>query len=151
MKTKNFNLERKQDMINFIMDYWFLIVIACVIGYLIGRSVKGFKNLPVEVKEENIINFLIWAVAKAEEKWGSNTGNLKLREAYALFVQFYPDIALKIPFETFSEWVDKALEKFNEIASKNKKIKDAINPDMVIREPKIEDKEVFVTTTEDFK
>jgi len=130
----------------FIFQNWYLIVISLAIGIVIGYKVYQFKKLPKDVKIDNVIKFLVWAVGRAEEKYGSGTGKYKLQEVYAMFIQYMPDLALTIPFETFSDWVDKALKEFNKIML-NDKIKNIINPDMVIKLPEEEITDTTDNTT----
>ena len=51
------------------------------------------------------------------EKWCM--GQLKLRQVYDLFVQRFPAVAAVISFDTFSIWVDEALEQMREMLAKN--------------------------------
>ena len=58
---------------------------------------------------------------------GGGTGQLKLRYVYDLFVTKFPVAAKFITFTLFSEMVDKALEKFNNLLTSNKNIQNYVN------------------------
>jgi hypothetical protein len=64
----------------------------------------------------------LFAVEKAEEEFGSSTGQLKLRYVYNLFITRFPGISKLISFETFSMLVDEALKKFKEMLIENKNL-----------------------------
>ena len=82
---------------------------------------KWFKQ-PTEEQIARVKEWLLYAVAKAEQVLGSGTGELKLRYVYNMFVTKFPAIALFISFDKFSAMVDEALEKFEELLKNNKSI-----------------------------
>jgi hypothetical protein len=61
---------------------------------------------PAKVRE-----WLLYAVTLAEKEYGSGTGQIKLRMVYDMFIKKYPKLSIFISFETFSGWVDIALDK----------------------------------------
>ena len=61
-------------------------------------------------------------MTEAEKELGSGTGQLKLRQVYDLFVQRFPAVAAVISFDTFSGWVDEALEQMREMLAKNEQV-----------------------------
>ena len=67
-----------------------------------------------------------YAVAEAEKKLGSGTGQLKLRYVYNMFIAKFPAIALFIDFEDFSHMVDNALLELECMISSNDNIKNVI-------------------------
>lgn len=96
---------------NFFIDNWYLIFAAiAIIAVGVVCIVKFFK-LPTNKQLEQIVQWLIYAVAEAEEIYGSETGQLKLRYVYDLFVTKFFWLAKIISFETFSDLVDAALEE----------------------------------------
>lgn len=93
-----------------MVDNWYLFVaLGCILTLVVACVIK-FLRLPSADKIENIKEWLKWAVVQAEKELGSGTGQLKLRLVYDWFVNTFPDIAKFITFETFSGWVDEALE-----------------------------------------
>ena len=97
------------------------IVVAIVIILLaIAAIIIGF------IKEKNFKEWLKGAVAKAEKELGSGTGQLKLRWVYDLAIKQFPWVGQFISFDTFSKWVDEALEWFEDQLNKNPNIKEYI-------------------------
>lgn len=70
--------------------------------------------------------WLFWAVIQAEKELGSRTGQLKLRRVYEMFLIRFPKLAAFISFETFSKWVDIALEKMEHLIETNLRAEDFI-------------------------
>lgn len=107
----------------FIVNNWYLIMAAiaalvCAIGALLK-----FLVLPNSTKIEQVKEWLLWAVTQAEIKLGSGTGELKLRFVYDMFVTKFPYLAPFISFQKFSEMVQEALDKLEELLSSNEKVK----------------------------
>ena len=57
-----------------------------------------------------ILEWLRYAVSKAEKELGRYTGQLKLRLVYDWYVEKFPVISALLPFSIFSHWVDIALK-----------------------------------------
>lgn len=55
------------------------------------------------------------AVAEAERRLGSETGQMKLSVVYSTFVKTFPWLAKIISFDLFADLVDEALENLSEI------------------------------------
>lgn len=95
---------------NTLIENWALIIaLACVLALVISMIVN-FVKLPSNKKIEAVKEWLKLAVVEAEKTLGSQTGQLKLRFVYDLFVQRFPEVAKFISFDTFSVWVDEALD-----------------------------------------
>lgn len=110
------------EILQFINDNWFLIIAAIAIVSVISiKLYKWFKE-PNSEQIRQIQEWLIYAVAEAEKKLGSGTGELKLRYVYDKFVTKFPAAAIFINFEDFSIMVEKALQKFEELLQTNKNI-----------------------------
>lgn len=77
-------------------------------------------------KRGNIKEWLKWAVAEAEKALGSGTGQLKLREVWSMFTKQFPWVSTFISFETFSFWVDEALDWLEDQMNKNIDINDIV-------------------------
>ena len=97
-----------------------IILIAVTIG------IVTFIKCPTELKVKNVKEWLKWAVTQAEKELGSGTGQLKLHKVYSMALQQFPWIAKIISFETFSTWVDEALDWMKEQLSKNNATKNYI-------------------------
>lgn len=104
---------------NTICDYWCVIFgLLCLIALCV-YIIIDFAKSPSDKKISNIKEWLRYAVIEAENQLGSGTGAIKLRLVYDMCVSKFPWVAKLVPFETFSEWVDNALEWMKEQASKN--------------------------------
>lgn len=116
-------MEKITTILKFINDNWFLILAA--IGIVSVVSVKIYKwfKKPTSEQMRQVQEWLLYAVAKAEEILGSGTGELKLRYVYDMFLVKFPVIAIFISFDDFSIMVEKALQKFEELIQTNDKIK----------------------------
>ena len=116
------------SVIDFIQEYWFLIVAAvAAISVISIKAYLWFKK-PGNEQLEQVKQWLIYAVAKAEAELGSGTGQLKLRYVYDQFIKKFPAIAIFISFEDFSKMVDAALEELEKMMKENKEIGMLIKP-----------------------
>ena len=99
------------------MDYIQIGVITAVIIIAVVLIVIAIKQ-PRKVKE-----WLLWAVIQAETTLGGGTGQVKLRAVYDLFVERYKFISFLVSFETFSKWVDVALDEMRVMLENNVNVK----------------------------
>ena len=102
----------------FIENYMYFIAIAIIAFGLIWIVIKR----PKQIKE-----WLISACVDAEIYFGSGTGQLKLREVYDAFIHRFPIIAFVISFDTFSGWVDTALDELKTLIDENPKLNELFN------------------------
>lgn len=116
-------------MLEMITSYWFILVIAFIIGAVVGNIIIDFFKLPSTSQLSRIKEWLIWAVAAAEKELGSGTGQLKLRYVYGLFTQSWTEFAKVVSFEVFSSWVDDALVRFTKIMQTNKNVVNYVEGD----------------------
>lgn len=123
------------DLLTFIKEYWFIIIIAIAIISVISIKIYNWIKQPTEEQIKQVQEWLLYAVAKAEEVLGSGTGQLKLRYVYDMFVSKFPAIAVFISFETFTKMVDKALDEFKELLQANPAINDLYDKWETIEEP----------------
>lgn len=87
------------------------IIIALVIILIAAcAGIIWFVKLPSGTKIANVKEWLKWAVVEAERQLGSGTGQLKLRLVYDMAIKQFPWIVQIVSFESFSEWVDEALD-----------------------------------------
>ena len=103
----------------------FIMIIIVLIAVIIEFT--AFAKLSRKKKVENIKEWLKLAVVEAEKTLGGGTGQLKLRYVYDQAVAQFPWIASLVPFETFSAWVDEALEWMEKQLEQNQAITNYIN------------------------
>lgn len=99
-----------------------------ILIYLAALVVIAIVMLIVAVKvfgEQKVRNWLVWAVGKAEQEFGSGTGQLKLRSVYNQFIARFPKLSTFITFRRFSALVDEALNILSDML-KNGKIANII-------------------------
>lgn len=104
----------------FIMDYWYIILAAIVMAVVAVVLVVRFCKQPSGEQVAKVKEWLLMAVLEAERQFGSGTGKLKLRSVYDLFVARFPWIAKIVPFETFAQWVDEALDTVEQWLTEDK-------------------------------
>lgn len=107
----------------FIINYWSLIVIAIALVAGAGFAIQRFAKLPLLEQIANLKEWLLWAVTEAETALGGGTGKLKLRYVYDLFVAKFPWLVRVVPFDTFSSLVDEALDEMRDLLEKNTAVK----------------------------
>lgn len=98
-----------------------------IIGIAIGSGIYAFVKMTKEQKIANIKEWLKYAVIMAEKQFGSKTGQLKLRYVYNTAVNKFPFIVSVVSFETFSLWVDEALEWMKVQLENNSAINEYVN------------------------
>lgn len=103
----------------FIIDYW---VIALIVVLALVYKIAVFMKSPSQNQLAQVREWLLYAVAQAEKKLGSGTGQLKLRYVYDLFILRFGTLARMISFETFSMLVDEALYIFRDMLRDNEAV-----------------------------
>lgn len=101
------------------------IALSSVLIVLVFSIVSWIK-LPSNQKIEDVKQWLRYAITVAEKTLHEGTGQLKLRMVYDMFLDRYPELKNLIPFDTFSEWVDEALEWLNVQLESNKSLKEYV-------------------------
>ena len=109
-------------MLDFLYNYWWIVVIAIAAIVGVGFLIYDFIKLPIANQIEKVKEWLLYAVAQAEKELGGGTGQLKLRYVYDLFIHTFPIFSKFISFNHFSNLVDTVLETFNHILDTNKQI-----------------------------
>lgn len=104
---------------DFLISNWVLIVIAIAVITVFGCAIYTFIKKPSTSQIEKVKEWLVYAVAAAEKELGSETGQIKLRYVYDMFIAKFPYLSKIINFKTFSTFVDEALNKFTEILDSN--------------------------------
>lgn len=111
------------DILGFIMSNWLTIILSIAALAVFVVKVVQFVRSPSDKQIENLKEWLKLAVTEAEAALGSGTGQLKLRDVYDMAVEKFPWVGEFITFETFSTWVDEALEWMNNQLESNDKVK----------------------------
>ena len=99
------------------MDKTMILIIVAIVIIAALFIVLAIKQ-PKRVKE-----WLLYAVIEAEKDLGSGTGPVKLRSVYDMFITKFPKLSVFISFNTFSEWVDVALDYMEKLLTDNKDVK----------------------------
>ena len=94
-----------------------ILIIVAIVIIAVLFIVLAIKQ-PKKVKE-----WLLYAVIEAEKELGSGTGPVKLRSVYDMFITKFPKLSVFISFNTFSEWVDVALDYMEKLLTDNKDVK----------------------------
>lgn len=109
-----------------MMDDFYLFVglaaLICIAFYCIYK----FAKQPTKTQIENIKEWLVELCIEAEQALGSGTGVLKLRRVYSKVITVYPEIGIFVTFNTFSSWVDVALETAQHIMNTNDNVKSMV-------------------------
>lgn len=113
---------------NWIFDNWALLIGIVAVLIAAGLAVYKYLGLPTKTQIAKIKEWLLWAVIQAEADLGSGTGVLKLRYVYDMFIARFPLVARVVSFETFSVWVDVALEEMKELLDTNPAVEALVTP-----------------------
>ena len=110
------------EFLEFMYNYWYLMIAGIAVISVVSIKVYLWFKQPNNKQLEQIQEWMLYAVAKAEEALGSGTGQMKLRYVYDMFLTKFPAVALFISFDDFSKMVDKALDEFEKLIAENKDI-----------------------------
>lgn len=116
------------------MENWYVVIGILALLICIGFIVYNFFGLPTSTQIAKIKEWLKYAVTMAEKELGSGTGQLKLRYVYDLFISKFSWASKFISFETFSSWVDDALEWLNYQLANNTKIESLVSQTTITTE-----------------
>lgn len=108
------------NLIEFFIENWAVIIAAIAVLSIAIFAVYSFINYPNNTKIQKVREWLLYAVMEAEREFGSNTGKIKLRYVYDLFISKFPPLSRAISFDSFSLLVDEALLEFKKLLSQNK-------------------------------
>lgn len=109
-------------MVEFLIGYWWLLIIIIAVGVVVGVAIHKFIKTPTSEQMKQVKEWLLYAVIEAEKALGSGTGQVKLRYVYDKFLAKFPVVAALISFETFSFLVDEALERFSALLEENENV-----------------------------
>lgn len=114
-------------MAEFIITYWMFFFVAAAAFFVAGIAIANFVKKPNEEQIQKVKEWLLYAVVEAERNFGTETGQIKLRYVYDLFVMKFPFLVAVISFDKFSEMVDEVLDRFEELLKENKALVEYIN------------------------
>lgn len=112
---------------NFVTENWFVLVALAAVVSAGGYAAYSFFKMSVDKQVKKVREWLLYAVTKAEKKFGSGTGQIKLRYVYDMFVIRFPWLAQVVTFQRFSLLVDEALGKMKTMFESNPAIRELIN------------------------
>ncbi|MCC8068823.1 MAG: hypothetical protein LIO71_03605 [Ruminococcus sp.] len=112
---------------DFLISYWWVILIIIAAVAIGGYCVYAFVNLPTDSQLTKVKEWLLYAVTEAEKELGSGTGQIKLRYVYDMFIAKFPYLTKAISFDTFSDLVDEVLEKFRALLASNSSLQSYVN------------------------
>lgn len=101
------------------VDYGWVIFAAIICLVVVVVAVLRFIRTPRKEQIAKVKEWLLLAVMEAEKKFGEDTGVLKLRFVYDLFVTKFPWIAKVLTFDRFSALVDDALDEMRNLLEKS--------------------------------
>lgn len=110
----------------FLMNYWYIIIGVVAVLIVAGISIYKFAGLPTKEQVAKVKEWLLYAVTMAESELGGGTGKLKLRSVYDMFIVKFPVMAKVVSFETFSLWVDEALDEMRKMLESNVVVKQLV-------------------------
>lgn len=114
-------------MLMWITNNWLSILILVVLIATLILELKTFFEQPKEERIAEVKEWLLYAVTMAEKELGAQTGQLKLRLVYDMFVSKFTWLAKTVSFATFSEWVDESLAKMRNMIKDNEKVAEIVS------------------------
>ena len=111
---------------DWLFENWYVALGIIAVLVAAGFAVYKFFGLPTKSQISKIKEWLLYAVVECEASLGSETGILKLRMCYDMFVARFSLVAKIISFDRFSAWVDEALDEMKELLEENEAIKNVV-------------------------
>lgn len=108
-----------------LISNWYLIVVAVAAAVIGTLAIYKWAGKPTAEQIKNIKEWLLYAVIEAEKELGGGTGQIKLRSVYDMAIQRFKWLSI-VPFATFSQWVDEALEQMKKMLATNEKVKQLV-------------------------
>lgn len=106
-----------------MIENWYIVIALICVGGATGIAIYKFAKIPTNEQKNKVKEWLLYAVTMAEKELGGGTGKLKLRMVYGMFIDKFPAISQAVSFETFSEWVDVALDEMKKMLADNEAVK----------------------------
>lgn len=123
-------------MIELLLANWQIILGALIIIITAIITFVRFNKKSIQEQIEQVKEWLLYAVMAAEKELGSGTGAIKLRYVYDMFVTKFPLAVALIPFSSFSEFVDEALDKFKDLLATSPELQLYVNQQEQLNEMK---------------
>lgn len=115
-----------KQFVEFLANNWSIIIAVIAILVVAGVAVYKFLHLPTSAQVEKVKKCLLAWVISAEADLGGGTGKVKLSVVYGYFVTAFPMLKNFVSFETFSGWVDEALDIMREMLKENTNLKQVV-------------------------
>lgn len=93
-----------------LLANWELVLVLIILISFAVLKVVQFLRTPSEKRQELILLWLVQAVVLAEQKFGSDTGSVKLSYVYKLFIDKYGFLGSLVSKTVFEKLVNKALK-----------------------------------------
>lgn len=114
------------NMVMWIANNWMVIIGLVALVAAVVLAILAFIKLPTSAQKEKVRKCLLAWVIQAEKELGGGTGKVKLSTVYGTFVTAFPILKNFISFETFSLWVDDALEEMRKLLEQNENLKQIV-------------------------
>lgn len=114
------------NMVMWIANNWMVIIGLVALVAAVVLAILAFIKLPTSAQKEKVRKCLLAWVIQAERELGGGTGKVKLSTVYGTFVTAFPILKNFISFETFSLWVDDALEEMRKLLEQNENLKQVV-------------------------
>ena len=114
------------NMVMWIANNWMVIIGLVALVAAVVLAILAFIKLPTSAQKEKVQKCLLAWVIQAEKELGGGTGKVKLSTVYGTFVTAFPILKNFISFETFSLWVDDALEEMRKMLEQNENLKQVV-------------------------
>lgn len=115
-----------KQVVEFLANNWSIIIAVIAILVVAGVAVYKFLQLPTSAQIEKVKKCLLAWVISAEADLGGGTGKVKLSVVYGYFVTAFPILKNFVSFETFSGWVDEALDTMRKMLKENTNLKQVV-------------------------
>lgn len=110
------------DPVGDVLDYGWIIFAGVVCLVVAVVFIIGFFKKPRDEQINTLREWLLWAVMQAESYFGAETGVIKLRYVYDMFIVKFPWLAKIISFDTFANLVDEALDRMEQLLVEQPKL-----------------------------
>lgn len=114
------------NVVMWIANNWAVIVGLIALVTVVILAIRAFMKLPTSAQKEKVRKCLLAWVIQAEKELGGGTGKVKLSTVYGTFVTAFPILKNFISFETFSLWVDDALDEMRKMLEQNENLKQIV-------------------------
>lgn len=114
------------NVVMWIANNWAVIVGLIALIAVVVLAIRAFMKLPTSAQKEKVRKCLLAWVIQAEKELGGGTGKVKLSTVYGTFVTAFPILKDFISFETFSLWVDDALDEMRKMLEQNENLKQVV-------------------------